>query len=62
MRTSAVICFALAALFTISAVVNVSKALNENGGSSYNTGYIVGACLPPVILLVAGLSLAKKPK
>jgi|GEM_PF-1456046 lipopolysaccharide export LptBFGC system permease protein LptF len=61
MRLSAIICFVLAGLSATVAVVNV---LNYSGsaGSSYKVGYAVGSFLLPLIFLVAGLSLANKPK
>ncbi len=61
MRTSAIVCFVLAALSTVAAARVAMKAL-ETREAADAVGVIVGAFLLPVIFLIGGLSLVRKPK
>ena len=59
MRTSAIICFVLAA---ISAVAALGAAMNtlETRAATDAVGAIVGSFLLPLLFLIGGLSLARR--
>jgi hypothetical protein len=56
-----VVCLILACVFTLSSMSLIAREWNKvTDSSGYGVGYAVGACLPPLILLILGLWLVQK--
>ncbi len=60
MRTTAIVCFGIAALTAVVAVQNVVGGANRPEEMENLVGYAVGSFLVPVVLLIVGLILLGK--
>tara|TARA_B110000495_G_C22461537_1_gene287152 strand:- start:183 stop:377 length:195 start_codon:yes stop_codon:yes gene_type:complete len=62
MRTGAIICFVIAGLAAIVAIINVVGGVNRPEGIENLVGYAVGSFLPPIAFLIGGLVMWGKAK
>lgn len=58
MKIASVVCFVLAGLGAIVAVLNITN--REAGPPSEFAGYVVGSAIVPIMFLIAGLWLWQK--
>jgi hypothetical protein len=62
MRTGAIICFVIAGLAAIVAIINVVGGVNRPEGIENLVGYAVGSFLLPIAVLIGGLVMWGKAK
>ena len=62
MRTGAIICFVIAGLAAIVAIINVVGGDNRPEGIENLVGYAVGSFLLPIAVLIGGLVMWGKAK